>query len=63
MATFIVKLKKHKFMEVKVLADTEEEARLKVENEDYDPLDSEEVPNGGWEIVSIREADEDEAPP
>lgn len=57
MTTYIVKIKKDKYREVRVEAISKQEARMKVENNDYDPVDGvKELDNGGWEVVDVTEA-------
>ena len=56
MTIYIVKMKKDKFVEVRIEAENEKEARIKIENNDYDPINNLDMGEGYWEIVEIRKA-------
>lgn len=57
MTTYIVRIKKDKLREVRVEAISKQEARMKVENNDYDPLDGvKDLDGNGWVVVDITEA-------
>ena len=55
---WLLKVKKNKFIEIKIEANNEQEARIKFENNDYDFInDVSELKDGSWEIVEIRKGD------
>mgnify|MGYP001587805940 FL=1 len=58
MTSYILKVKKNKFIEIKIEANNEQEARIKFENNDYDFInDVSELKDGSLEIVEIRKGD------